>query len=227
MSSWQNSMLQMGLMLHCKSASLSLQMLPRKIELMMKPSMPKHWPIERRTKRGPPSSKKRPEGKAYRQQQLRKSRLKANSQHPARAKMRHRPQQQRAFDEAERCRVEEEQRQIDEEERKEEEERERKRERKAARIAKQKAEGTYLTKKQRDQAKRAAQVREQLGYRMAEEESLEVLEAETAAESDDHKDSSHSRDSDSSSSSTPLRAPVITVMGYLGFVGFCVVLEPL
>jgi len=123
-------------------------------------------------------------------------------------------EEKRAFDEAERCRVEEEQRQIDEEERKEEEERERKRERKAARIAKQKAEGTYLTKKQRDQAKRAAQVREQLGYRMAEEESLEVLEAETAAESDDHKDSSHSRDSDSSSSSTPLRAPVITVMGH-------------
>ena len=87
-------------------------------------------------------------------------------------------EEKRAFEEAERCRVEEEQRQIDEEERKKEEERERKRERKAARTAKQKAEGTYLTKKQREQAKRAAQYREQLGYSVATDGDKEAEETE-------------------------------------------------
>ena len=323
----------MSLMRQWKSASLLLQMRPnqkaRKIKLKMKPSMPKHWPIERRKKRGRPSSKKRLEGRhtgnsswgragwkqtASIQLEQRwgtgrsssKKGAKKESAHvkAARERLEHEQklaEEKRAFEEAERCRVEEEQRQIDEEERKKEEERERKRECKAARTAKQKAEGTYLTKKQREQAKRAAQYREQLGYSVAtdgdkeaeetekpqmiplatkkkkkkrpqraqeteetgeketekpevekqapveepeeesddddwekkleaeaEEESRKVAEAETAAESEEDKDSSHSSDSDSSTSSrTPLRAPVITVVGHLGFIGFCVVVEPL
>ncbi|CAK9016099.1 unnamed protein product [Durusdinium trenchii] len=79
-------------------------------------------------------------------------------------------EERRAFEEAERLRVEEEQRQIEEEERKKEEERQRKRDAKAAKIAKQKAEGTYLTKKQKMQAQRAAQLREQFGYTMERNE---------------------------------------------------------
>ncbi|CAL1171935.1 unnamed protein product [Cladocopium goreaui] len=85
-------------------------------------------------------------------------------------------EEKRAFEEAERQRVEEEQRQIEEEERKKEEERQRKRDHKAAKIAKQKAEGTYLTKKQKEQAKRAAQLREQFGYNMGKDEDEEAEE---------------------------------------------------
>lgn len=73
-----------------------------------------------------------------------------------------------AFEAAEKARIEEEERLEREEEERAEAERQRKRDARQAKIDKQKAEGTYLTKVQKQKLARAAQLREQFGFDLNE-----------------------------------------------------------
>jgi len=82
-------------------------------------------------------------------------------------------EERRAFEEAERKRIEEEERIEREEEEKLEAERQRKRDARAAKIQRQKDEGTYQTKAQKLKAQRAAQLREQFGFVLEEDEDEE------------------------------------------------------
>mmetsp|Transcript_38040 Transcript_38040/g.117369 ORF Transcript_38040/g.117369 Transcript_38040/m.117369 type:complete len:1173 (+) Transcript_38040:54-3572(+) len=90
-------------------------------------------------------------------------------------------EERRAFEEEQRRLIAEEEARIREEEEKAEEERRRKREAKLAKVQRQKEEGTYQTKKEKERARRAAVLREQFGFGADEEEAPEDGEAEAPA----------------------------------------------
>lgn len=87
-------------------------------------------------------------------------------------------EEKRIFEEQERRRIEAEEKARREQEELEEAEREKKRLARLAKKQKQKEDGTFMTKKQKENAARAAMLREQFGFTLQKEEKEEGEEAE-------------------------------------------------